>query len=373
MKEACLRSDVFLIYEELADSVAHEVWRLDLVLKIRGSTERIGLLDYDLPLQTAYEAGNIKMMSLLMAYEYDKQSDENLAEFEYCVSNAITTGKIREALTLCEQKGVPMVVRMEHGNNMLAMDDDGKSDPYCRVQIFDQQHLTKYRKQTLNPIWEEDLLFIIPFEFMDRLLHVEQFKDGVGAPVSNANLHNKSGTDLWGGPGGGTNFNMDITALGASVADMGLRGQSFAAIDINQSVVTGLAMPNYAQKAIQKDLKETYHKDFEFRTAQNQGDIEKAMESDSLGLMRRATTDPTKQSDGNILSGPGGGGGGANAPKIHYGNASGKLTVRFRVFDHDVDDEDDYMGAYKTKIIMNQDTSEFHQKKQTSKLQYLQG
>ena len=109
MREPCLRSDVFMIYEELADSVQHEVWQLDLQVKIKSSLEYIGLLDYKLPLQHAYETGDLGLMSFLMAAEYDKLSEDNLSEFEWCVSDAITSGKVREAMCLCEHKGMYVV------------------------------------------------------------------------------------------------------------------------------------------------------------------------------------------------------------------------------------------------------------------------
>eukprot|EP01083_Nonionella_stella_P010269 29311_1 len=166
-KEPCLRSDVFLIYEELADSVQHEVWQLDLLVKIKGSLEFIGLVDYNMPLQHAYENGDLKMMSLLMAYRYEQHSDENMAEFEHCVRDAVTSGKVREAMCLCEHQGVPIVVRLVNGRALLPSDDDDSADPYVRVSIFDQQQQSSYRKQTLNPNWEEDLLFVVPFEYLE--------------------------------------------------------------------------------------------------------------------------------------------------------------------------------------------------------------
>merc|ERR1712130_337184 len=112
----------------------------------------------------------LRMISLLMAYGYPDHSDENRAEFEHCVSLAVTSG-IREALCLCEHKGVPIVIKIQKGSKLLACDDDGFSDPYVRVSIFDQQQTTQYRKGTLDPIWDQDLLFIIPFDFMEGILH----------------------------------------------------------------------------------------------------------------------------------------------------------------------------------------------------------
>eukprot|EP00486_Rosalina_sp_Unknown_P009054 CAMPEP_0201595934 /NCGR_PEP_ID=MMETSP0190_2-20130828/192769_1 /ASSEMBLY_ACC=CAM_ASM_000263 /TAXON_ID=37353 /ORGANISM="Rosalina sp." /LENGTH=298 /DNA_ID=CAMNT_0048056087 /DNA_START=1811 /DNA_END=2707 /DNA_ORIENTATION=- len=235
---------------------------------------------------------------------------------------------------------------MESGRNLMACDDDGKSDPYVRVSIFDQQQVTNYRKQTLNPNWEEDLLFIIPFEFMERILHVEEY--------SNEFEEKKDGDGfLYGGGRGGDQGGTQ-------------RGVSFAAIDVDSHVVTGLSMPAYTQKAIQEDLKKQYNQDFEFQVAGSQADIASAMASGQPGLMKRATTDPSAQSSGQILSDEAAH---SNANKSHFGNKSGKLSIRFRVFDHDIDDDDDFMGSYKSKIVMKDDTSNYHQKMITHKLQ----
>jgi len=343
MKEACLRSDVYLIYEELADSFqdSHEVWQLDLQIKIKGSLEYINLLDYKLPLQHAYETGNLKMISFLMAYGYPDHSEFNRAEFEYCVSSAVTTGKIREALCLCEHKGVPIVVRMEKGTELLACDDDGASDPYVRVSIFDIEQTTDYRKQTLNPIWDEDLLFIIPFEFMDRILQKK------------AKEEKKEDEDE-----DDDNFLYASPTMRGNGAKTG--GTSFAAIDLRSSVVTGLSMPKYAQDAIANDLKERLGKDFSFQVAgsakslgrqlsvlDEQGDMERYVSDSGHGssavLSIEAAHDLQRRKSGFIQ------------------NKKNTLTIRFRVFDHDQDEDDDFMGSHKARIVMSDDTSKYHE------------
>merc|ERR1719410_2687469 len=125
----------------------------------------------------------------------------------------------------------------------MACDDDGASDPYVRVSIFDQQQTTQYRKQTLQPIWDEDLLFIIPFDFMEKILHKEP--------------NEKKAAD----------DDDDFLYSSPKVGGPQTGGASFAAIDINSSVVTGLSMPQYAQNAIAQDLKVRYNKDFSFQVA----------------------------------------------------------------------------------------------------------
>jgi Ca2+-dependent lipid-binding protein len=39
------------------------------------------------------------------------------------------------------------------------MDFDGTSDPYIVVECSGQQAISKYQRNTLNPIWEEDFAF----------------------------------------------------------------------------------------------------------------------------------------------------------------------------------------------------------------------
>eukprot|EP01084_Bolivina_argentea_P253518 425871_1 len=152
-KERCLRSEMFLIYEDLVDPVDHEVWQVDLETKVKNSLEYINLIDYSKPLLHAFQTGDLKMISLLMASGYAELSDENYFEFKGCVIDAIATGKVREAMCLCEDKGIPMVVRMENGRNLIAVNDDGFSDPYVMISIFDSAKQTKYKKHTLNPTW----------------------------------------------------------------------------------------------------------------------------------------------------------------------------------------------------------------------------
>eukprot|EP01084_Bolivina_argentea_P082252 148925_1 len=166
MNERCLENDVISLYNELADKVRHKIWMLDI--KLSGSLIYNVLLDYEFPLQHAYECRDLKMISLLMAYGYFDYSRENQLEFAYCVSNAITTGKIREALCLCEDKGIPLVVRIEDASNLISeRSTDNKTRHYVQVSVHGQQQYTKYTRRTANPTWGEDLLFILPFELIN--------------------------------------------------------------------------------------------------------------------------------------------------------------------------------------------------------------
>ena len=50
------------------------------------------------------------------------------------------------------------------------------------------------------------------------------------------------------------------------------------------------------------------------------------------------------------------------------GKTSDVLKIRFRVFDHDQDDEDDFMGSYKVLVGTNDDNSKLHEKVLDKKL-----
>ena len=73
-------------------------------------------------------------------------------------------------MALCENKGIPMVIKILKGNNLLPADPDGFSDPYVKVTVLDQINESTYMRETLNPFWNENLLYIIPFNIFDKLI-----------------------------------------------------------------------------------------------------------------------------------------------------------------------------------------------------------
>ena len=50
-------------------------------------------------------------------------------------------------------------LRIREGKNLPRMDDIGLSDPYVVVKAFGQEKKTEVREVTLNPVWEEELVF----------------------------------------------------------------------------------------------------------------------------------------------------------------------------------------------------------------------
>ena len=58
----------------------------------------------------------------------------------------------------------------------------------------------------------------------------------------------------------------------------------------------------------------------------------------------------------------------SDASKAGLGHSPMLMKIRFRVFDHDVDDEDNFMGSLKIKVKLNADTSGYHEDMQVEKL-----
>merc|ERR1712228_449965 len=212
---------------------------------------------------------------------------------------------------------------MQKGSNMLACDRDGAYDPYVRVSI-----------------WDQDLLFIIPFDFMERILHSKK--------VEKKEEDEEDDDD--------DGFLYASPTMRGNGAKTG--GTSFAAIDLNQSVVTGLSMPQYAQDAIANDLKTRFNKDFSFEVAGSAKSLHRQISDlQEMGNLERVVTEndnvsaPVLSIDAAHER---------NRAKSGFNTKDETLTIRFRVFDHDIDDDDDFMGSHKARIIMSDDTSEYH-------------
>merc|ERR1711971_1371669 len=73
-------------------------------------------------------------------------------------------------------------------------------------------------------------------------------------------------------------------------------GTSFAALDLNSSVVTGLAMPKYAQDAIAAFNSEKYGKRFSFQQAGSAKSLQRQMSKlEEMGNMERVITETEEQ------------------------------------------------------------------------------
>lgn len=52
-----------------------------------------------------------------------------------------------------------LIIQVIEARNLLAMDSNGLSDPYVKVQLGRQRAKTKVVKKSLNPIWDEEFSF----------------------------------------------------------------------------------------------------------------------------------------------------------------------------------------------------------------------
>lgn len=52
-----------------------------------------------------------------------------------------------------------LIVQVIEARDLLAMDSNGLSDPYVKLQLGKQRAKTKVVKKSLNPIWDEEFSF----------------------------------------------------------------------------------------------------------------------------------------------------------------------------------------------------------------------
>eukprot|EP01083_Nonionella_stella_P083398 230608_1 len=155
-------------YKILADKHHKKVWLLDLLMKVRSSTERLPCLDYDTPLYFAVKTNNIKLVSLLMSYGYHKRNSQ---EFEHCVIECVVNEEYKMALVLCEHEGIPIVVNIRRGHGIAYPNHKHNNEalnPFVTVTVFEHTSRTDViYKSDASPLWNHYLLFVIPFDSID--------------------------------------------------------------------------------------------------------------------------------------------------------------------------------------------------------------
>merc|ERR1712013_314043 len=137
----------------------------------------------------------------------------------------------------------------------------------------------------------------------------------------------------------------------------------YAAVNLEHSKVTVLGgLPNYTKDAICANLEAVHGKKFEVEHAEDEEDMEDIVAADGLtpDLMKRATSDAAFPLSQASKAGFG------HSPTLRSGQTL--MKIRFRVFDHDVDDEDDFMGSLKRKINLADDTARYHEQMQIERL-----
>eukprot|EP01084_Bolivina_argentea_P282114 482841_1 len=93
-------------------------------------------------------------------------------QFETEVINNILNNTPINALNLCENIGIPIIVNIDSIKNTsssLNIDEESES-LYIRVQIDELQRFTNVSQQKLNPKFNENLLFIIPFNSINNII-----------------------------------------------------------------------------------------------------------------------------------------------------------------------------------------------------------
>ena len=78
------------------------------------------------------------------------------------------TENLKEVLDKAAVKGT-LELKLIHGSSLLAMDNNGKSDPYCVFTMPDKKELkSRVINNSLNPIWKQD--FIHPLTLTDSVV-----------------------------------------------------------------------------------------------------------------------------------------------------------------------------------------------------------
>ena len=144
------------IFEDIADMDRREIYLTDLLLKINLSAEKIEIVDYDSPVMYALKKSDKNLLSFMMAA---KVVDD--LTFEYYTSSLVMAGnKNIEALMMCEERGIPIVVEILNGKDLTPQNDD-TSDAYAAVSVQGQVKRTETQYKTLSPQWNQALLFLI--------------------------------------------------------------------------------------------------------------------------------------------------------------------------------------------------------------------
>ena len=99
-----------------------------------------------------------------------------------------------------------LIVGVIEARNILAMDLNGFSDPYVKLQLGKQRYRTKVVKKTLNPSWGEEFSFKVEDLNEELLISVldedkyfnDDFLGHLKLPVSRVfDAHHKSLATAW--------------------------------------------------------------------------------------------------------------------------------------------------------------------------------
>eukprot|EP01083_Nonionella_stella_P087505 243497_1 len=152
------------------------IWMLDILLMVQQSKEWLPVLDQYKPLNYAVRTDNIVLMTLLASYDYQSKAIENEIEFEKAVKEAVVYQKYKLSMTLCEPQGVPIVIHIDRVKDCRSLwSRYGVKGDMCSVYItVSCINCLQYRSRELrfdehSLIWDDYVLFIIPFQAVDRM------------------------------------------------------------------------------------------------------------------------------------------------------------------------------------------------------------
>ena len=154
-----------------------------------------------------------------------------------------------------------------------------------------------------------------------------------------------------------------MRAFGHAQSGMGHgQGMGYAAVDLAHATVTMLGgLPEYTRTAIVRNLEAVHQKTFEVQHAEDEEDMQDIVAQGPPDLMKVASTEQLAFPKGGASKA-----GFGHSPTLRSGQTL--MKIRFRVFDHDVDDEDDFMGSLKIKVNLEGDTAGYHEKMQVKNL-----
>lgn len=190
--------DVAEIFLDIADDTMHELYLTDLLWKVGKSVERLPVVDYDSPVMYALKSKQPKLLTFMIAA---KVCDD--VTWEYYTTSLVTKFRHEDALRMCEDRGVPIVIAVERAMDLPAHDfidenDEGTSDPYTSVSVAGKVKRTETVMKNLNPVWAQPLLFLIPIEEIPDLIDIQSSsrlnaKTGSASPAYNIKRRHDDG------------------------------------------------------------------------------------------------------------------------------------------------------------------------------------
>merc|ERR1712083_1136585 len=134
--------------------------------------------------------------------------------------------------------------------------------------------------------------------------------------------------------------------------------QSIVQVNASQATIYGVnTLPQYVRDAMKADNEKRYGKEFQFQEMESAADLKMTIldqREESAPFLERRATSFAADTLGN-----------ATTRDVSMKDV---MKIRFRVFDHDMDNDDDFMGSYKVLVGTTDDNSKLHKVDLTKKL-----